>query len=113
MVSDNILLTNIVLVLFAIIFSAIGIYYYHKGYKRFLKGDFKTYATWMFVGVIIYAVHLFSHLLVESIEIGWMPESLETFAALSLYILLAIAGAFFLVGGYYYLKLAKVYGFKK
>lgn len=113
MVSYNILLTNIFLVIFAIIFSVFGIYYYFKGYKKFSRGDFKLYATGMFFGVIVYTIHLFAHLLEESVEIGWVSETLETFASLSLYILLAIAGIFFLVGSYFYLNLANKYGFKK
>ena len=35
MVSYNILLVNIILVLFAIVFSIIGIYFYYKGNKNF------------------------------------------------------------------------------
>jgi len=55
----------------------------------------------------------FFHLFEDSIEIGWLSETFENFASLGLYILLAIAGLTFLIGGYFYLKLSQQYGFKK
>jgi len=104
---------NIILVLFVIVFSAIGIYLYYKGNKNFLSGDFKTYALFMLYGIIIYTIHLFFHLFEESIEIGWLSETFENFTSLGLHIFLAIIGLTFLIGGYFYLRLSQQYGFKK
>lgn len=113
MVSYNLMIINIVLVLISIILSSAAIYYYFLGNKKFTRGKFTQHAKWMFYGIIVYTIHLFAHLAYESVEIGWISDKFEVIASLSLYIFLAIAGIFFLVASYYYLKLADVYGFKK
>ena len=112
MPSENILLANIILVVVAIVLSLIAIYYYSKGNKKFLTGEFKTYASWKLFGVVVYTIHLFAHLVEEANEIGWINVN-ENVVSLTLYIFLAIAGAFFLGGSYFYLKLSKIIGYKK
>ncbi len=105
-------LIGFVLVLIAIILSIFGVYYYYKGNRQFASGDFTRYSTWMFYGVIIYTLHLFAHLVHALYELEWINVN-ENFVYFNLYIFLAIAGFFFLVGGYLYLNLADSLGVKK
>lgn len=112
MLSDKILLANITLVVIAILLGIIATYYYSKGNKKFLSGEFKSYASWMMLGVVIYTIHLFVHLIDKANEIGWININ-KNVVSLALYALLAIAGAFFLIGSYFYLKLSDSIGYKR
>ncbi len=112
MAINTILQANIILTVIAIIFSGIAIFLYFRGLKKFLSGDFKLHAKWMFFGVILYTIHLFAHLTYLLAEAGWLNVS-EDLSELSMYIFLVAAGVFFLGGSYLYLKLANEYGFKK
>ena len=112
MVYQSVLIVTLVLAVVAIVLSSIGIYYYAKGNRKFVEGDLKTYATWMLVGVIIYTVHLFMHLIHVAMELGWIMVN-EDVVYLLLYVFLAVAGFFFLIGSIYYLKLSKLFGFKR
>lgn len=112
MPSNNIILVNIALAAIAVILSIIAIYFYSRRNKRFLSGEFKSYASWMMLGVVIYTVHLLVHLAEEANRIGWIKVN-ENAVSLSLHALLAIAGIFFLIGSYFYLKLSDSIGYKR
>jgi len=112
MTGYNVLLASVILTAVAIILSSIGVFYYYSGHRKFLEGDFKSHATWMFYGVIAYTIHLFAHLVYQANEIEWISVS-EDISTLVLYVFLIIAGIFFLVGSVMYLKLADRLGFKR
>lgn len=112
MLSDKTLLADTVLVVIAMALSMVAIYYYSRGNKKFLSGEFKSYASWMMLGVVIYTIHLLFHLIEEANAIGWVNVN-ETAVSLATYAFLAIAGAFFLVGSYFYLRLSQSIGYKR
>lgn len=111
MAVEKVMLVQLILVIAAIILSVFGIIYYFLGHKKFVNDDFKSYSTWMLYGVIVYTIHLFAHLAYVMNEIKWIAMD-EDIVGLVLYIFLAIAGVFFLIGSYLYLKLSERLGFK-
>ena len=111
MAVGNIMLAQLILVIAAIILSIFGIIYYFLGHKKLVSDDFKSYSTWMLYGVIVYTLHLFAHLAYVINELEWTAFN-EDIVNLVLYIFLAIAGIFFLVGSVLYLKLSERLGFK-
>ncbi len=112
MASESLLLANVALLAVSITLSSVAIYYYSKGNKKFLSGEFKSYAFWMLLGVILYTIHLIAHLLEEANQIGWIKLN-EAATSLTLHAFLVITGIFFLAGSYFYLKLSGMIGYKR